>query len=315
MEHENTNVSGKLKTRLAPTPSGWLHAGNAFSFVLTCLVACKYGAQVLLRIDDLDRSRVRPEYLDDVFLTLDWLGIVPDEGPSGTGNFLNNYSQLHRVPLYQQVLSALANTGKVFSCACSRSQILELSADGNYSGSCLKLKRPLNQANIAWRIDTEKALAQGFHLSRKPFEVKLNDEMPYFVIKKKDGFPAYQVASLADDLHFGVNLIVRGNDLLASTGAQLYLASLLGAEPFLKARFFHHSLVKEGGQKLSKSLGATDLREIRKGSARGFYQWIGKIMGKGEKISSLAELENACSLDDIFLMAETGNLTFSRTGC
>lgn len=124
--------------------------------------------------------------------------------------------------------------------------------------------------------------------------------MPFFVVRRKDGLPSYQVASLVDDLHFGYNLIVRGEDLLASTNAQYLLAGLIGEQAFLESSFYHHPLVKLRNEKLSKSLGATDLREIRKkGSARAFYSWVAEHLGKNKKISSLKELTEDFELIDL----------------
>ena len=104
------------KTRLAPTPSGYLHRGNLFSFALTWLLARKDGLQILLRIDDMDRARFRPEYLEDIFRSLDSLGINYDEGPSGPDDFHSRWSQMHRRELYDYALSQMRQDQLLFAC-------------------------------------------------------------------------------------------------------------------------------------------------------------------------------------------------------
>src|SRR6185312_6440352 len=95
------------KTRIAPTPSGFLHLGNAYSFALTAALAGKYGARILLRIDDLDRERVQKQYVQDIFDTLNFLEIPWHEGPRNMDEYEKQYSQIHRLDLYRQTLDML----------------------------------------------------------------------------------------------------------------------------------------------------------------------------------------------------------------
>ena len=94
-------------SRIAPTPSGYLHLGNAFNFLFTWLVCKKLNGKLSLRIDDLDQARMRSEYLEDIFRTIDWLGISIDEGPSGPDDHLSNYSQVHRLALYEEAIQGI----------------------------------------------------------------------------------------------------------------------------------------------------------------------------------------------------------------
>ena len=110
----------QFKTRIAPTPSGLLHEGNGTSFILTYALARAHQGQVVLRIDDLDAERMRLEYLDDIFRTLDWLGIDWDEGPSSVADFQLNWSQHHRLDLYQNILEKLRYTEGAFMLAIVR---------------------------------------------------------------------------------------------------------------------------------------------------------------------------------------------------
>ena len=112
-----------------------------------------------------------------------------------------------------------------------------------------------------------------------------------FVVKRKDGIPSYQIASLIDDTHFGINLIVRGEDLLASTAAQRWLAANLTTKSFLDAHFLHHPIALEGGAKLSKSAGATSLKTMRENGSgvSAVYHKLSEFLGFPEKASSAQE--------------------------
>jgi glutamyl/glutaminyl-tRNA synthetase len=248
------------RTRIAPTPSGYLHLGNALSFALTAALARKSGAKILLRIDDLDQQRVNLNYLQDIFDTLNFLNIPWDEGPCDINDYNSSWSQLHRLKLYKEALEQLADQREVFACQCSRAQL----QDGIYPGTCRNRSIPLDTPDTAWRLYTdEKELAINT-LNKGVIKARLPDGMKDFVIKKKDGFPAYQLASIIDDIHFGVDLVVRGEDLYQSTIAQHYLAEVLGKSDFKNITFHHHPLLMEtGDKKLSKSAGATSIKYLR----------------------------------------------------
>ena len=101
-----------IRTRFAPTPSGYLHWGNALSFVITWLMARQHAGTVRLRIDDLDQSRVRPDFIEDIFRSLEWLGLDYDRGPSGPDDFARNESQVHRIDLYRELLAELRRAAR-----------------------------------------------------------------------------------------------------------------------------------------------------------------------------------------------------------
>jgi len=111
------------KTRIAPTPSGFLHLGNVLSFSITAALAGKAGARILLRIDDIDRERTDKRYVEDIFETLRYLGIPWDEGPKNFEEFQQEYSQVHRMGLYVTALEELKATGQLFACECSRTAV------------------------------------------------------------------------------------------------------------------------------------------------------------------------------------------------
>lgn len=260
------STPGFCRTRLAPTPSGYLHIGNVLSFVLTTALAERSGAAVLLRIDDLDRERVEREYVQDIFDTLHFLDIPWGEGPKDGEEYEARYSQLHRMNLYCEALRQLRNEDAVFACTCSRTQVLGVSAVGAYPGTCLHKNIPLDTPGASWRLKTKEEKEISVRTLPGPvIQARLPPIMRYFVVRKKDGFPSYQLSSLIDDVHFGIDLIVRGEDLWSSTLAQLCLASILKKESFSTSTFHHHPLLfSPAGLKLSKSAGSISIRHYRK---------------------------------------------------
>jgi glutamyl-tRNA synthetase len=253
------------RTRLAPTPSGYLHLGNIASFVLTIGLARRTGANVLLRIDDLDASRARDEYIQDIFQTLEYLGLPWDEGPRNIQDFKAHYAQQHRQELYQQALNLLQEQQLVFACECSRSDILRHSTSPGYTGTCLHKSISLQTPGITWRMrNFPDGNIQLNEWGQGKLQRTYPDAQRYVVVKKKDGNPSYQLASVIDDQFFQVDLVVRGEDLVASTMTQLDLAEQIGATTFRNTYFVHHPLLTEAdGSKMSKSAGATAVKTYR----------------------------------------------------
>lgn len=282
------------RTRIAPTPSGYLHLGNVLSFVITAAWARKTGAAILLRIDDLDRERYQPYYVQDIFDTLHFLEIPWDEGPRDLTDFEQHYSQVHRLPLYKAALQALQENELVYTCTCSRSS-LPPATDSAYPGTCRNKYYPLDAVHTNWRLYTGerpemmiRTLPVGMVTTTLP--VSMQD----FVVKKKDGFPAYQLASLVDDGHFGVDLIIRGADLWPSTIAQHYLAARLPHNHFHTTSFFHHALLTGAdGAKLSKSAGDTSIQSLRKQghTPAAIYNLLSSMLGLSEPAHNWQALE------------------------
>lgn len=282
-EQKQITPAAPLRTRIAPTPSGYLHLGNVLSFALTWVLARKQNGVVVLRIDDLDSPRFRPEYLHDIFETLHFMGLNYDEGPQDAADFMRHYSQLNRLSVYQELLQQLADGGLIYTCPCSRSQIVTVSPEGLYPLTCRNRHLPLHMPGAAWRIRLpEDTVVRFTDLIMGAMTVPLAAEMPDFVIRRKDGIPAYQVASVCDDVLMGINLVVRGQDLLASTAAQLFLARQAGADGFTSVRFAHHPLVHESnGNKLSKSHDSLSIHEMRKRGVQAEEVWqaLGRLLG------------------------------------
>ncbi len=271
------SVNPHQKTRIAPTPSGFLHLGNILSFTITASLAQKAGARVLLRIDDLDQARVNERYVQDIFDTLNFLEIKWDEGPRDANDFGENWSQLHRMEKYRSALDQLAANGHVYACVCSRRQLAE-----GETCLCQGKHLPLDTENAGWRFITNNDPIQVKGYDGQVTQAHFPADMHNFVVRKKDGFPAYQLTSVVDDLFYGVDLIVRGQDLWPSTLAQLMLAKALGEESFGDIAFYHHPLLKEkSGEKLSKSAGATSIKYLRdsKKNKRDIYNLIAEMLG------------------------------------
>jgi glutamyl/glutaminyl-tRNA synthetase len=264
-------------TRIAPTPSGYLHLGNAVNFILSWIYARKRGGVVHLRIDDIDSARIRPEYVEDIFTTLKWLGIDYDHGPGSAKDFYQSYSQKLKIRDY--VKYPIGNPS-FYVCSCSRRQLKDLSIKGIGEHNCQNQNNLLVTGENALRmVVTEQPILVGDQ------RVNLYQEMGDFIVIRRDGLPAYQLVSLIEDMQASVTHIIRGADLLPSTAAQLYLARALGIVEFAKITFYHHPLVKdEDGGKLSKSQGAMALTTMRRQgqSSDQIYHFLVKYMGWGD---------------------------------
>jgi len=275
-----------IHSRIAPTPSGYLHIGNAFNFVLTWLRLRSEGGILRLRIDDCDTPRAQPEHMEDIFRTLDWMGMDWDLGPRSAEEEMQIYAQSLRMTRYEEMIRRLTGTGHVFACSCSRRELQMRPCD------CRQKALPLDQPDTALRVSTPATPIlvndhDGDH------HILLDRDMKDFVIRRRDGIPAYQLVSLTDDIDHHIDLIVRGADLLPSTSAQLYLASLIGEEAFMKVSFYHHALIQdERGAKLSKSAGSSSLKAMRESgmTREQLYIKISGLLGLHQPASSLDEL-------------------------
>ena len=291
------------KTRIAPTPSGYLHLGNILSFAITAGLAAKTKSKILLRIDDFDRERTNKLYVQDIFDTLNFLEIPWDEGPKNLQEYEAEYSQVYRADMYSKALKQLRENGDVFACSCSRAQVVTAGAESVYQGTCRFKNISLDKENTSWRINT----TYGQELIVKTLDgatmnVALPAPMYDFIVRRKDGFPAYQLISVLDDAHFGVDLVVRGNDLWPSSLAQLYLASVLQQNAFLSTTFYHHPLLKNAfGEKLSKSEGDTPVQALRKQHKKplDIYTLIAGMLGISASVGSWQELLDLMNINPI----------------
>ena len=285
-----------LKTRLAPTPSGYLHWGNLYNFVLTVGLARMSGARILLRIDDLDQSRYREDYLQDIFDTLTYLDLPWDEGPRSVEELASRHSRLKRLDTYVPYLKRLRDFGLLYACQCSHQQRAR-DVDLGKEDPCLRKNLSLDNPECIWRLrdnGTHGIQMRELHQGIQQWVLPLGMHNP--LIRRKDGLPFFHLASLVDDLEHGVNLIVRGEDLRPSSLAQLVLARRIGIPAFETCTFLHHPLLMMNeGRKLSKSAQDDSIRLMRRQGAtpQSIYRELARrleLPGKPDSWPSLAEV-------------------------
>ncbi|MFZ9982339.1 MAG: glutamate--tRNA ligase family protein [Cyclobacteriaceae bacterium] len=279
-------------TRYAPTPSGYLHLGNLASFVVTAGLAERFGSAILLRIDDLDRERFRREYLDDLFETLRFLGLPWHIGPCDSDDFERNFSQLIRLRDYTQLLDCLVNKNLVFACTCTRTQ----TGREGCSGQCRDAGIPLDKPGVAWRLTDlfrpDEQSIKLFGLNHTETTATIPPHLFPLQVRRKNALPSYHLASVSDDVRFGVDLVVRGADLYDSTLGQLVLAEALGLETFRQTAFVHHPLLTDPeGHKLSKTAGDVSVAALRReGAGRGaIYTRVLELAGLSVEVSDRRE--------------------------
>ena len=260
-------LPGFTLTRFAPAPTGYLHLGHVLNAHTVWTLARQHGARVLLRIEDHDRERCRPVYEAALLDDLDWLGFVPDLHPTGEFRLGPSTSrQSDRGGVYEAAARDLESRGLVYGCTCSRNDIARASAAGlgeepRYQGTCRE--RGLTPGpGVAWRVRIEPGDESFDDLLLGPQRQTPADQCGDLLIRDRLGNWTYQFVASVDDFRQGVDLVVRGRDLLSSTGRQMRLARMLGrTQP---AAFAHHPLLmKSPSQKLSKSDGDTGVRDLR----------------------------------------------------
>lgn len=271
----NTEKTAKRGAgRFAPSPSGRMHLGNMFTALMSWLSARKSGLRWILRIEDLDPQRSKREHALWIEDDLEWLGLDRDEGGLADKGEHGPYSQSMRHGIYAEMLGRLDATGLTYPCICTRSDIMATQAphqsDGRviYGGRCRPAVMP-HDAAMEWperphatRLWTGNAVMTFDDAVFGRQRVVLADECGDFVLRRADGAWAYQLAVVADDALMGVTEVVRGCDLLLSTGQQLYMYDLLGFEA---PRYAHVPLVcNMEGRRLSKRDGSLSMEALRR---------------------------------------------------
>ena len=256
-------LSARPRTRFAPSPTGWLHLGHVVNAIYTWGVAGALGGAVLVRIEDHDRERSRPEYERAMIDELAWLGFWPEDETSATAHMYARQSD--RGATYARALAALEARGLVYACGCSRKQIEQLATDGacelRYSGTCRDLGLRA-QAGTGLRLRLEAGQEQFEDALLGPQVQNPAAQSGDLLIRDRVGQWTYQFAVTVDDTDQHIDLVIRGADLLASTGRQIRLARLLGRT--VPPVFLHHPLLHgDTGVKLSKSNRDTGIRELR----------------------------------------------------
>jgi glutamyl-tRNA synthetase/glutamyl-Q tRNA(Asp) synthetase len=245
-------------TRFAPAPTGFLHLGHIVNAIYVWGASGARGGHVLLRIEDHDRQRSRREFETAMLDDLRWLGFEPDfaAGP---------LRQSERGDIYEAALDRLRHAGLVYACECSRTDIRQRAGshgEPRYPGTCRSKRLPEGPGRGV-RVRLEPSIERFIDLRHGATEQRPSDQCGDLLVRDRDGNWTYQFAATVDDFVQGVTLVVRGDDLLSSTGRQIQLARLLGRpEP---PAFLHHPLImKSAHSKLSKSDGDSGVRELRR---------------------------------------------------
>lgn len=261
------------KGRFAPSPTGRMHLGNVFTALLSWLSVKSRGGSWILRIEDLDRSRSRAEYVNLIEDDLNWLGLDHDEGGSDDKGPSGPYVQSRRDAFYADAFERLRELGMIYPCRCRRADLLAASAphasDGRvvYSGRCRPGSMPcVIDSHCLDGAATRLWVPAGvIHLDDMlcgPLDVDVARECGDYIIRRADGSWGYQLAVVVDDALMGVTEVVRGNDLLLSAAQQTMLFRLLG----YRAPAFGHVplIVNDSGRRLSKRDSDLSMEALRR---------------------------------------------------
>lgn len=287
MTQRSSTANIGYRGRLAPSPTGYLHVGHARTFWTAWLRAREAGGTLVMRIEDLDPDRSKPEYIEAALEDLHWLGIRWQEGPDKGGDF-GPYVQSKRRDVYLAAWRKLLNRGYLYPCKCSRKDLETalgaphesgrqpdpLDDEPIYPGTCRHLSWRAPQlpgptvseiegpAGANWRFcvrDGEVVEFEDVNLGPQRFVA--GEDFGDFVVWRKDDVPSYQLACVADDISMQITEVVRGADLLKSTARQILLYRALGFEP---PAWYHCALVVDhNGRRLAKRYDELSLRTLR----------------------------------------------------
>ncbi len=276
IQDRDLGKASTLRGRLAPSPTGALHLGNARSFLIAWLSLRSRGGEVVLRMEDLDHPKVKQGAAKQAMDDLSWLGLDWDEGPDCGGSFAP-YIQSQRIDLYNEALDILKQSGCVYPCVCSRSDVEAAQSaphageDGlRYNGRCRDRFSSYDEATSflpddrlpAWRFKVpEKSVVcfeDGF-CGRQTQDV--SEAVGDFTIARHPAGAGYMLAVVVDDATMGITEVIRGDDLLPTTARQILLYRALGLTP---PAFIHVPLVVgPDGRRLAKRHGDTRIASLR----------------------------------------------------
>ena len=262
-----------MRGRFAPTPSGLMHIGNARTALLAWLHIRSAGGQLILRMEDIDKPRSKPEYALQLLEDLKWLGLDWDEGP-GKDGACGPYVQSEREERYEAAFRQLMDSGHLYPCYCSRADLAAAasaphglaSEGGAYPSTCRNMtaaerKERADRKEPAWRFALPQDTGLAFEdltAGYRAFPAGFGGD---FIVKRADGIYGYQLAVVVDDAAMNVTHVLRGWDLLDSTPRQLLLYEALGLS---KPVFAHVPLLYgPDGQRLSKRHGSVSIASMR----------------------------------------------------
>ncbi len=287
-------------TRFAPSPTGPLHIGHVANAVWTWGVAAATGGRVVLRLEDHDRGRCRPEYEAAILGDLEWLGLDPDEVSIRSLHAgRSSYRQSDNPGRYQEALDRISRTATVFYCECSRKTIAKTLGDDGFGDS-----EELRYPGTCRAKGLGPGPGRGVRVVMPDQEVVWNDlllgriaqrparQCGDLLLKDPHGNWTYQFAVVVDDLEHEIDLVIRGDDLFASTGRQIMVAGWLGRP--VPPAFLHHRLIRDdSGAKLSKRDGAPALATMRAAgaSAEGVLGLAAQLTGLQETAAPIGPRE------------------------
>ena len=275
-----------------------MHAGNIYAALMAWLVAKSQGGEVVLRIEDLDRERSKPQFIDAVQRDFEMLGLTWDRGP---------YFQSDRDEAYEAAFRKLQDVGLTYPCFCSRADLHAASAPHRgekliYPGTCRNLSQSEIESKAKAKKPALRLIAKDVNIAftdlvQGPYSQNLEHDCGDFLIRRSDSAFAYQLAVVVDDAAQGITSVVRGVDLLCSTPQQIYLQRLLGLPESTYAHI--PLLVAEEGRRLSKRDHDAELDEllVRYGSPRGIIGHIAKTVGLAETDEPTSPEELLSSFD------------------
>ena len=322
--------------RLAPSPTGLLHLGNAYAFLMAWLSVRSKGGSLVLRMEDIDPDRSKPEFVTGIYEDLDWLGLDCDEGPARSAAHAvreeggphaegpcGPYEQSKRLGLYDALLADFCRKGLAYPCYCTRKELRMLASAPHvgdegapYPGTCRSLTEAERAAREsvgrrpALRLNTDAALRHAAAPCALlsfcdgvlgPQRFSLADCGGDFALRRSDGVVAYQLAVVADDAAMGITEVVRGDDLLLSTPRQILLFRLLGNEP---PDYAHVPLLHDAaGERLAKRHKSLALASLRAAGAApeavvGYLGWLAGFLERPQPARP-GEMSAAFSLESL----------------
>ncbi len=285
-------MSRPYRGRIAPSPTGYLHMGHGRTFWMAYARAREAGGALLLRMEDLDRARCRPEFVEAVYEDLSWMGIGWTEGPRKGGPHAP-YSQLERMPVFLEAWKYLKEAGYIYPCTRSRKDVREAASAPHEMPGAVP-PEPIFPANwrpdpgvekecdkpdgVNWRFRVPEGETIGFEDWMQGAQAfTAGEHFGDFLVWRRDGMPAYELAVVVDDAAMQITEVVRGKDLLLSTARQLLLFRALQQNP---PAFCHADLVAdEQGERLAKRNEALSMKSLRE-SGREFAHCLAELEGR-----------------------------------
>lgn len=306
----------KVRTRIAPSPTGPLHIGNFRTSLFNYAFAKKFNGQFIIRIEDTDRERYLEKAVEEVIFLHDFFGLEWDEGPDKEGDF-GPYVQSERLDIYHKHAEELVEKGKAYHCFCTKERLKELKAQQQKSGlpvtkydkKCLSLtsdeieEKLKKEEDHVIRLNVPKD-QEIIWVDENYGEIKVpSNDIDDQVLIKSDGFPTYHLAVVVDDHLMNVSHVLRGNDWIPSTPKHILLYEYLGWE---KPKFVHLPNLKEmeGTSKLSKRQGSVSVMDFLLDGylpevLLNFLMFLGWNPGTDKEIYSLEEFVHDFSIEKL----------------